>query len=180
MAHFVPTTTKVTTSGTADLFIKHVWKLHGLPCTMVSDRGTTFNSQFLKSLYKQLGITPTFSTTYHPQTDGQSERANQEVEQFLRLFVNHRMDDWVEWLPLAEFAFNNRVNESIGTTLFYANYGFHPTFTTIPSSTQSNPSSEERIGEISRISRGNQSGNASCTGEPEESVQPRSTTTTIV
>jgi hypothetical protein len=151
MAHFIPTTTKVTASGTADLFIKNVWKLHGLPRTTVSDRGTTFNSQFLKALYKQLGIQPTFSTAYHPQTDGQSERANQDIEQFLRLFVNHRMDDWIDWLPLAEFAFNNRLNETIGSSPFYANYGFNPTFTTVPSASQSNPSSEERIAEISRI-----------------------------
>lgn len=151
--HLIPTTTNVTASGTADLFIKHVWQFHGTPLETVSDRGTTFNSQFLRAMYKRLGITPTFSTAYHPQTDGQTERVNQEVEQFLRLYCNHDMNDWVDQLPFAQFCLNNRVNESTGVTPFYTNHGYHPTFTTVPSGDAANPAADDRVSEIERIQK---------------------------
>jgi hypothetical protein len=72
------------------------------------------------------------STAYHPQTDGQSERTNQEVEQALRMVVSHHQDDWVKWLPIVEFALNNRYHKSLGTTPFYANYGYHPHIGSLP------------------------------------------------
>ena len=80
----------------------------------------------MKSLNEILGIHPSLSTAYHPQTDGQTERLNQEVEQYLRLFVNHRQDDWVDWLATAQFSYNNRVQDSTGHSPFYLNYGLHP------------------------------------------------------
>ncbi|QRV72283.1 Transposon Tf2-1 polyprotein [Ceratobasidium sp. AG-Ba] len=95
---------------------------------MISDRGPQFTSQFLKQLHKRLDIEPSFSTAYHPQTYGQTERLNQVVELYLRHYVSHRQDDWVGLLPLAEFAYNNGVNVSTGKTPFFANYGFHPKF----------------------------------------------------
>ncbi|QRW07646.1 Retrotransposable element Tf2 protein [Ceratobasidium sp. AG-Ba] len=112
--------------GVADLFIKEVWKLHGLPKTTVSDRGPTFNSQFLKALYAKLGINPKFSTAFHPETDGITERTNQWLEGFLRSFCNYRQDDWVRWLPIAEFCHNNQVNSATGKTAFETIYGLHP------------------------------------------------------
>src|SRR3979490_1138690 len=72
------------------------------------------------------------STAYHPQTDGQMERINQEVEQYLRLFVNHRQDDWVEWLPLTEFSYNDKIQMLTGYSPFYLNYGQHPRKSTEP------------------------------------------------
>jgi len=86
--HFVPTHTTVTVEGAARLFLHHVWKLHGLPKRVVSDRGPQFVALFTKELYRLLGIQLSSSTAWHPQTDGQMERVNQELDQFLRLFVN--------------------------------------------------------------------------------------------
>lgn len=89
MAHFIPTVSSVDAPEVARLFLNHVWLKHGLPTCTVSDRGTQFNSQFLRQLYELLGITPSFSTAYHPQTDGQTERINQELEVYLRAYVNY-------------------------------------------------------------------------------------------
>jgi hypothetical protein len=120
LIHVAPTTDKVTSEGIARLFRDHVWKLHGLPEQVISDRGPQFVSTFMRELNKLLGIRTTPSTAYHPQTDGQTERVNQEIEQYLRLFVNYRQDDWVEWLPLAEFSHNNRIQASTRQTPFHA------------------------------------------------------------
>ncbi|QRW12456.1 Transposon Tf2-1 polyprotein [Ceratobasidium sp. AG-Ba] len=116
-AHFIPCL-ETNAEGVADLFIKEVWKLHGLPKTTVSDRGPTFNSQFLKALYAKLA--------FHPETDGITERTNQWLEGFLRSFCNYRQDDWVRWLPIAEFCHNNQVNSATGKTAFETIYGLHP------------------------------------------------------
>ncbi|KAF8749109.1 hypothetical protein RHS01_10282 [Rhizoctonia solani] len=105
--HFIPTTKKVTAKGLADLFTTHVWKLHGLPVKTVSDRGTTFTGKFLKALYQRLGIKPSFSSAYHPESDGQTERVNQFIKFYLRSYVAANHSDWATWLPLAEYAYNN-------------------------------------------------------------------------
>jgi hypothetical protein len=126
LLHAIPTNDTLSSEGLARLFRDYVWKHHGLPEQVISDRGPQFVSGFLKELYNVLGIQMAASTAYHPQTDGQTERANQEIEQYLRLFVNHRQDDWAEWLPLAEFAHNNRVQASTRQTPFMLNTGRHP------------------------------------------------------
>ena len=112
--------------GLAKLYRDHVWKLHGLPEEIISDRGKEFVSEFTTALYELLGIQAAPSTAYHPQTDGQTERVNQEIETYLRIFVNYRQDDWVEWLPIAEFCYNNRVHSSTGQTPFRINTGQDP------------------------------------------------------
>ena len=103
-----------------------LWKLHGLPETALSDRGPQFVAGFMKELNDILGIKTKLSTAYHPQTDGQTERVNQEVEQYLRLFVSHRQNDWPEWISGAEFAYNNKVHTSTQVSPFFANYGLNP------------------------------------------------------
>jgi len=108
-AHFIPTHTTVTAEGAARLFLHQVWKLHGLPTCVVSDRGPQFIACFTKELYCLLGIKLASSMAWHPQTDGQTERVNQELDQYLRLFVNERQDDWYDLLSLAEFQHNNHV-----------------------------------------------------------------------
>ncbi len=128
-AHFIPCKTSETAKSTARLFLDNVWKLHGTPERTVSDRGTQFNSEFLRRLYELLGIKPGFSTAYHPETDGQSERINQIVEDYLRFFISHRQNDWVELLPIAEFKYNNTVSNSTGQSPFMMMYGYHPSFT---------------------------------------------------
>jgi hypothetical protein len=80
----------------------------------------------MKELNKLLGIQTKLSTVYHPQTDGQTERMNQEIEQYLQMFVSHRQDDWPEWIALCEFSYNNKINSAIQVSPFYANYGYNP------------------------------------------------------
>jgi hypothetical protein len=125
-AHFIPTTTTITALGAARLFLHNVWKLHGLPRRVVSDRGPQFVAEFTRELYRLLGITLSTTTAYHPQADGQTERVNQELEQYLRVFVNERQDDWDELLPMAEFQYNNHIHSSTQQTPFLLDTGQHP------------------------------------------------------
>ncbi|KAF8753979.1 hypothetical protein RHS01_06513 [Rhizoctonia solani] len=113
----------------ADLFLRHVWKRYGMPEKTVSDRGRVFNNKFLKALYQRLGIDPHFSSAYHPQSDGQTERVNPTVEHFLRAYSGINQKDWVRWLPMAEFAYNNAVHSSTGKSPFKALYGWEPALT---------------------------------------------------
>src|SRR5882724_5650278 len=106
-AHVIPTTLDIMALGVARLFRDNVWKFHGLPEEVISDRGTQFVSSFTCNLSQLLGIKVAASTTYHPQTDSQTKRVNHEVEQFLQLFVNQCQDDWYKWLSIAEFAYND-------------------------------------------------------------------------
>ena len=102
-AHFIPTVEETSARGTAVLYRDNVWKLHGLPEEIITDKDPRFASDFIKELNTILGIKTKISTPYHPQTDGQTERVNQELEQYLRLFIERRQEDWPEWLALAEF-----------------------------------------------------------------------------
>ena len=122
-AHFITTMSDITSLGVAQLFRDGVWKLHGLPKEVISDRGPQFVSNFMPGLSKILGIKIAASMAYHPQTDGQTKCVNQEVEQFLRLFVNQRQDDWYDWLSIAEFAYNDRVHASTQTSPFMLDSG---------------------------------------------------------
>jgi len=126
MAHFIPTTNEVNASETADLFLNNIYRLHGLPSDIVSDRGTIFTSNFWTSLMKLLNVTINLSSSFHPQSDGQTERVNQILEQFLRLNCDYMQDDWVNLLPFAEFAYNNSQHSSTKMSPFFANNGVHP------------------------------------------------------
>lgn len=125
MRHFIATTS-LEADELADRFIERVYSLHGTPETIVSDRGTQFVSTFWRALSARLGVVLKPSSAFHPQTNGQTERINAELEQYLRLFVGWAQDDWANWLPLAEFAGNNMVSETTGVSPFFANYGLHP------------------------------------------------------
>jgi len=111
-AHFVSTVTMISAAGAAHLFLSHVWKHHGLPQKVVSDRGPQFVAEFTRELYRLLRIKLAATTAYHPQGDGQMERVNQELEQYLQLFTNQRQDDLVGLLPFTEFQYNNQVHSS--------------------------------------------------------------------
>ena len=80
----------------------------------------------MKELYQLLGIEGNFTTAYHPQTNGQTEWMNQEIEHYLRVFINYHQNDWHEWLPMAEFQYNDKEHSGTGTTPFFLNYGRHP------------------------------------------------------
>jgi len=123
MVHFIPTTEKTSTEGLARLLGDNVWKLHGLPESIISDRGPQFAAGLMRKLNEMLGIKSKLSTVFHPQTDRQTERVNQELEQYLRIFINHRQEQWPEWLGTAEFAYNNKAHSSTRMSPFKANYG---------------------------------------------------------
>src|SRR5258705_7383441 len=107
MMHAIPTTMAVMAEGMAHLFQDHIWKLHGLPDKVLSDRGPQFASCIMQELNHMLGIKTVMSMAFHPQTDRQTEQVNQEIEQYLQLFIEHQQSDWMEWLPMAKFSYNN-------------------------------------------------------------------------
>jgi len=123
MTHFVATTEGTSAKGLARVFQDNMWKLHGLPESVVSDRRPQFAAELTKELNRMLGIKTKLSTTFHLQTDGQTEKINQEIEQYLRFFIEHRQKDWPEWLAMAEFAINNKVHTATKISPFMANYG---------------------------------------------------------
>jgi len=123
MMHFVAMTEGTSAEGLARLFQDNMWKLHELPESVVSDRGLQFVAELTKELNRMLEIETRLSTAFHPQTDGQTERINQELKQYLRFFVEHRQKDWPEWLASAEFAVNNKVHTATKVLPFMANYG---------------------------------------------------------
>jgi predicted aspartyl protease len=142
-AHFIPCTTSETGESTARLFLDNVWKLHGTPEDAVSDRGVQFHNHFMKRLYELLDIHPSYSTAYHPESDGQTERVNQILENYLRNFVSYRQDDWVELLPLAEWSYNNHASNTTQQSPFSIWYGEHPQFYPGSAKEEIVPSAEE-------------------------------------
>jgi len=126
MVHFIATTEKTSAEGLARLFRDHVWKLHRLPESIISDRGVQFAAGMMKEVNNLLGIQKKLSMAYHPQTDGQTERINQELEQYLRVFIDHRQEQWPDWLGTAEFAYNNKIYAATKNSLFKVNYGQDP------------------------------------------------------
>ena len=123
MTHFVATTEETIAEGLARLFRDNVWKLHRLPESIMLDRELQFAVEMTKKLNRMLGIKTKLSTSYHPQTDRQTERINQELEQYLRFFIDHRQKNWPEWLASAEFAVYNKTYSTTKVSLFMANYG---------------------------------------------------------
>jgi len=124
--HFAPSHTTDTASDVARIFFDNVFRLHGMPTAIVSDRDTKFTSRFWKELHRLLDVKLAMSTAFHPQTDGQTERANQTLEAMLRAFVDHRQTNWDLLLTAAEFAYNNSKNATTGFSPFFLNSGTHP------------------------------------------------------
>ena len=118
MAHFVPLLEMATATDVARTFMKEIWKIHGLPTDIVSDRDTKWTGEFWKGICGLLDIKRKLSTAFHPQTDGQTERVNRNVETYIRTFINYDQDDSVQTLPLAEFAYNNSYTTAIKKTPF--------------------------------------------------------------
>jgi hypothetical protein len=124
--YFIPYMEASTAEDLAYTFLKIIFSNHGLPEEIISDRDKLFTSKFWKSLIAQLGANHKLSTAYHPQTDGQTERLNQTMEQYLRCFVNYQQNNWVKLLPMAQFAYNSAITETTKVSPFFANYGFEP------------------------------------------------------
>jgi hypothetical protein len=152
MALFIPTTNEINAEGTCDLFINHVFCHYGLPDDIVSDRGATFTSKFMQAILQALKVTQKLSTAFHPQTDGQTERVNSILEQYLRCYVNYQQSDWHKYLPIAQFAYNNSVHSSTKMTPFYALYGFHPRLSlSLPRGTKNNTPSDDRLKHLKNL-----------------------------
>ena len=126
MVHFAAAPTHTGALECAKLFRHNVVRLHGLPRDIVSDKDARWKGKFWTELCRLCGITQKMSTPYHPQTDGQTERANRTLEEMLRHFVNPTRNDWDEHLDAAEFACNNAWHESIRSTPFLLNTGQQP------------------------------------------------------
>jgi transposase InsO family protein len=126
MVHIWPCKTQVSSEDMVHIFLQAVFRLHGVPREIVSDRDPRFTAAFWSQLFKRLGTKFNMSTANHPQTDGQSERANRTIEEILRCYVSPHHNDWDEHLSTLEFAYNDSMQASTGFTPFYANYGRHP------------------------------------------------------
>lgn len=135
-AHFLLAHFTDSTAAMCNTFLERVWCLHKMPKKVISDRGPQFVAQYVKQMWECLGIKQVLSMVHYPQTNGQTEHANQELEVYLQAFVDYYQDNWVKWLLFAEFAYNNCVNASIGMLLFYAKYIYNPTFSIDPVSSQ--------------------------------------------
>jgi len=126
MVHLCPCAESIAAHELAELFVANVFRLHGLPRELVSDRDTRFTSAWWSEVCRLLGIRQAMSSSYHPETDGQTERTNRTLEQVLRHYVAPTQDDWERHLPLVEFALNNAQQESSRTSPFFLVYGQHP------------------------------------------------------
>ncbi|KAJ9519585.1 hypothetical protein QJQ45_000676 [Haematococcus lacustris] len=126
MVHFVPCREDLKARRFAQLFIDNVYKLHGMPAELISDRGSLFTSVFWREVMRRCGSKPALSSSYHPQSDGQTERYNRVLEEMLRHYISLTQSDWPDYLALAEFAVNNSWQESIQSTPFLVNTGQSP------------------------------------------------------
>src|SRR5690606_4236501 len=122
---------------------------HGIPTDIVSDRATIFTARFMKAFTEGLGIKQNMSTAFHPQTDGQTERTNSTLEQYLRCYLNHQQDNWKQLLPLAEFTYNNTKHTATNESPFYAVFGYHPHFNAnLPRVNANVPLATERLNNL--------------------------------
>lgn len=124
--HFMPLSHPYTAAKVAQVFMSNVFKLHGLPRSIVSDRDAAFTSNFWRELFKLQGTELAISSAYHPQSDRQTAVVNRSLEQYLRAFVGDRPHTWASWLYLAEFWFNSNYHTSTKMSPFEALYGFAP------------------------------------------------------
>jgi transposase InsO family protein len=125
--HLIPTKETMNAPQLAHLLLTHIITNHGMPKYITSDRDKLFTSKFWKSLADLMGIDHRLSTAYHPQTNGQTERTNQTIEQYLRHYINYEQNDWSHFLPMAQFAYNNAIHSTTQETPFFTNYGYNPT-----------------------------------------------------
>lgn len=124
--HFVAISHPYTAISIARIFFDNIFKLHGLPETMVSDRDVTFTSIFWTELFKLSGTKLCFSSAYHPQSDGQTEVTNRTVEMYLRCFSSSHPHKWCDWLSWAEFCYNTSYHSALKSTPFETVYGRAP------------------------------------------------------
>ena len=139
MGHFIPCSETINAKEMCQVLLKEVFKLHGFPREIISDRGPTFVSSFRRSLDSMLGIKDCLTSAYHPESDGQTERLNATLEQYLRCFVTDSPENWLSLLPLAELSYNNACQSSSKYSPFYLNYGYYPRVNILSDFNSSNP-----------------------------------------
>ncbi|SMR53220.1 unnamed protein product [Zymoseptoria tritici ST99CH_1E4] len=120
MAHYIPVRKDINAETLAEVFLREIFRLHGTPKSITSDRGPILTSKFWSTLCYHLRVRRGLSTAYHPQTDSQTERQNQTLEQYLRVYYNYEQDDWAQMLSVAEFSYNDSVHATTGVTPFQA------------------------------------------------------------
>lgn len=125
-AHFLPLAHPFTAAQVATAYIDNIYKLHGFPKHMISDRDKIFTSVFWQELFRHAGTGLDMSSAQHPQTDGQTERVNQCLEAYLRCFVSNCPTKWKQWLPLVEYWYNTSYHTAIDKTPFEVLYGNPP------------------------------------------------------
>ena len=136
----------------AALFLQHIVRVHGLPETLVSDRDPVFTSYFWRRLLELFGIRANCSSAFHPQTDGQTERMNLVLEQYLRIYADYQQTDKASLLPLAKFSYNNSKHSATSLTPFFANYGFHPRMSLLPPSPDSRtPAADSYVHQLREV-----------------------------
>jgi transposase InsO family protein len=150
-AEFIPYKEASNAEKLAHIIIQRLVSRYGLPEEFITDRGSVFTSNFWQSLTAALGVKSKLSTAYHAQTDGQTERTNQTLEQYLRSYINKHQDDWVAKLPLAQFAYNSSPSESTGFTPFFANHGWEPEVYKEPHKGKDTPKALKTADEIRAI-----------------------------
>jgi hypothetical protein len=152
MAHFLAIRKDIDTLETAELLMRNMFKIHGLPNKIISDRGGQFAAQVLQEMYDKLNVRVALSTAYHPQMDGQTERVNQDLETYLQMFCTYHRNDWAKWLHLAEFTYNNKEHSTIKTTPFMANNLSNPKWSLEQHTKHMiHPAGKELIAEMARV-----------------------------
>ena len=157
LGHFAACKKSIDAPQLATLFRHEVIRLHGLPDDIVCDRGTQFTSNYWQNVMEGWNVKLNFTTAFHPEANGQTERVNQAVELYLRCFCNYLQDDWVDLLDTAEVALNNPKHSTTKTSPFFANCGFNPRFDSAPRRLD-NPAAEdlcEKLGKIWQFSAEN-------------------------
>lgn len=125
-SHFIPLAHPYTTATVAKAFMENIFKLHGIPQSIVNDRDAIFTTNFWKEIFHLSGTKLLMSSAYHPQTDGQTEVMNKWLEGYLRCFTSDRPKDWANWLALAEWTYNTSEHSYTGFTPFEIVYGQEP------------------------------------------------------
>jgi hypothetical protein len=125
-AHFIALSHPYSTSSITTVFFDYIVCLHGMPCSILSDRDPVFTSTFWKDLFQLAGVTLWFSSAFHPQMDGQSEVANHTIAMYLRCLVGDHPRSWLQWLPYAEFCYNSYYQSALWATPFEVVYGRQP------------------------------------------------------
>lgn len=138
-AHFIPLAHPYMAPKVAELFVDTIYRLHGMPKILVSDRDPVFTSKFWRCVFQATGTQLRLSTAYHPETDGQTERVNQSIECYLRCFISSHPKKWSQWLSMCEFWYNTNWHSSLGKSPFEVIYGRQPRYFGITASSNIAP-----------------------------------------